>query len=66
VPLHKLMTGTDGNCLETWMASARETRAVLARVLARRIGSGLLTEELAVEAAHATLHRNAEEAYALA
>ena len=65
VPLHKLMTGTDGSILEICGAVASETRRVLAKVLAKKIEEDLYTEELALEAAHAILHRNAEEAYQL-
>ena len=62
VPLHKMMTGTDGPYLEWWIATARETRRVLAEVLEHKVSQGLYSEETALDAARAILNGNAREA----
>ena len=62
VPLHKIMTGTDGPYLEWWISTAHETRKVLAKVLSQKVINGLYSEDMAVEAARAILNLNAQEA----
>jgi len=57
-----MMTGTDGPYLEWWIATARETRRVLAEVLEHKVSQGLYSEETALDAARAILNGNAREA----
>jgi predicted TIM-barrel fold metal-dependent hydrolase len=60
-----LMMGTDTASLEGMYATVKFTRRVLAEVLADKIESGYLSEEVALQAARRVLHDNAAALYGL-
>ena len=64
VPMNKILGfGGDYNFAEGAYAHARLARRSIRHVLAKKIEHGLMTEDEALEVAHAVMHRNAAQVY---
>jgi len=60
VPAHKVMMSQDATSVELAVGAAAVSRRILAKVLAGRVGDGLLSEPQAVRLARRMLHDNAD------